>query len=240
MNTPKKPEPTDAEILALAEEWGIDPARLRFIDGGPDENGDTRAALAAEYWQLTDVRLRASTEAANGLYIAESTKIIDRALAASHTPRSFFMTRLWFPRLAARLGEQWSSTHRSSSVPTHGWKTSPDSICTGERWHPWSVPTRCPSPRPWRAHDGSSSWKTSSTTRTWVRSSGLRRASASTLSCSLPNAPTPCTGDPSACRWGRSSKCRGAASHDGRTDWGSCGRPASPSPRSRSRRTVFR
>ena len=118
MNTPKKPEPTDAEILALANEWGIDPTRLRFVDAGSGDAGsgvghdavdDSRTALTAEYWQLTDVRLRASTEAGNGLYIAESTKIIDRALAASHTPRSFFMTRLWFPRLAARLGGQWSS-----------------------------------------------------------------------------------------------------------------------------------
>lgn len=108
MNTPKKPEPTNAEILALAERWGIDTARLRFVDDADQADGVT-ASLSAEYSQLTDVRLRASMEAANGLYIAESTKIIGRALAASHTPRSFFMTRLWFPRLAELLGGQWAS-----------------------------------------------------------------------------------------------------------------------------------
>lgn len=113
MNTPKKPEPTDAEIRALAGEWGVDPARLRFIDAEPGDDDVVdrarTAALVAEYSQLTDVGLRTSTEAANGLYIAESTKIINRALAASHTPRSFFMTRLWFPRLVEQLGGPWSS-----------------------------------------------------------------------------------------------------------------------------------
>ena len=108
MNTPKKPEPTDAEIRALAGEWGIDPARLRFIDAGSsDDDASDRAgtaALVAEYSQLTDVGLRTSTEAANGLYIAESTKIINRALAASHTPQSFFITKLWFPQLVEPLG----------------------------------------------------------------------------------------------------------------------------------------
>ncbi|MGO1438759.1 MAG: TrmH family RNA methyltransferase [Brevibacterium yomogidense] len=112
MNTPKKPEPTDEEILALAQTWGIDVERLRFIDERSDDSegaAATRdtAALVAEYSQLTDVRLRASTEAANGLYIAESSKIINRALAAHHTPRSFFMTRLWFPRLVETLSSTW-------------------------------------------------------------------------------------------------------------------------------------
>ncbi len=115
MNTPKKHEPTDAEILALAERWGVDTARLRFVDDAGDSDGpahsdgtDETSALVAEYSQLTDVRLRASTEAANGLYIAESTKIISRALAASHVPRSFFMTRLWFPRLVEMLSGPWT------------------------------------------------------------------------------------------------------------------------------------
>ncbi|HLR45174.1 MAG TPA: RNA methyltransferase [Brevibacterium sp.] len=102
MNTPRKPEPTNEQILELAAASGIDTARLRFVDDLPDRE-------IAEYSQLTDVRLRASTEAANGLYIAESTKIIDRALAAGHAPRSFLMTRLWFPRLVEMLSGRWAS-----------------------------------------------------------------------------------------------------------------------------------
>src|SRR5699024_9500187 len=102
VNTPRKPEPTNEQILELAAASGIDTARLRFVDDLPDRE-------IAEYSQLTDVRLRASTEAANGLYIAESTKIIDRALAAGHAPRSFLMTRLWFPRLVEMLSGRWAS-----------------------------------------------------------------------------------------------------------------------------------
>lgn len=63
-----------------------------------------------DYRDLTDVRLRTSVEAANGLYIAESTKIITRALAVGHVPRSFLMSRRWFLRLAEELGGRWRST----------------------------------------------------------------------------------------------------------------------------------
>lgn len=49
----------------------------------------------ADYTGLTDVALRRRTEPANGLYIAESTQVIRRALAAGHRPRSFLMARKW-------------------------------------------------------------------------------------------------------------------------------------------------
>ncbi|GAA4507297.1 TrmH family RNA methyltransferase [Brevibacterium yomogidense] len=122
MNTPKTPEPSDEAVIAVAKQHGIDCDRLRFItggeggDGGSDErpggNASLRsstAALLTDYRDLTDVRLRSSMEAAHGLYIAESTKIITRALAAGHIPRSFFMSRLWFLRLAETLGGAWAS-----------------------------------------------------------------------------------------------------------------------------------
>ena len=41
----------------------------------------------ADYSQLTDVALRRKSEPAGGLYIAESTKVIARALEAGHRPR---------------------------------------------------------------------------------------------------------------------------------------------------------
>ena len=62
----------------------------------------------ADYTQLTDVALRKRLETANGLYMAESTKVITRAVAAGHEPRSFLMTRRWLedmrPVIAAAKG----------------------------------------------------------------------------------------------------------------------------------------
>lgn len=89
MNTPRKAEPTEAEIRALAAECGIDAGRLRFFD-------DLDVPELAAYTQLTDVRLRSAAEPEWGIYLAESTKIIRRALAAGHQPQSFLMSRRWF------------------------------------------------------------------------------------------------------------------------------------------------
>lgn len=109
MNTPKTPEPSDAAILEEAVRCGVDRGRLRFIDDFHSPGDAETAALLVDYRDLTDVRLRTSMEAANGLYIAESTKIITRALAVGHAPRSFLMSRRWFLRLAEKLGGEWAS-----------------------------------------------------------------------------------------------------------------------------------
>lgn len=68
-----------------------------------------------DYARLTDVALRRSTETANGLYIAESTKVITRAVAAGHVPRSILLQKQWlddvqdvvdaFPDVPVYLGE---------------------------------------------------------------------------------------------------------------------------------------
>jgi tRNA G18 (ribose-2'-O)-methylase SpoU len=49
----------------------------------------------ADYFGLTDVALRSRTEPAAGLYMAESSKVIERALRLGHRPRSFLMTERW-------------------------------------------------------------------------------------------------------------------------------------------------
>jgi tRNA G18 (ribose-2'-O)-methylase SpoU len=54
----------------------------------------------ADYVRLTDVALRRRTEPERGLYIAESEKVIRRALAAGHRPRSYLMARRWLDDLA--------------------------------------------------------------------------------------------------------------------------------------------
>jgi len=54
----------------------------------------------ADYTQLTDVHLRKVREPAEGLYIAESSRVLRRALAAGHRPRSFFLAEKWAGDLA--------------------------------------------------------------------------------------------------------------------------------------------
>jgi tRNA G18 (ribose-2'-O)-methylase SpoU len=53
-----------------------------------------------DYVGLTDVALRRRTEPERGLYIAESEKVIRRALAAGHRPRSYLMAERWLGDLA--------------------------------------------------------------------------------------------------------------------------------------------
>jgi tRNA G18 (ribose-2'-O)-methylase SpoU len=54
----------------------------------------------ADYVALTDVALRRRTEPQRGLYIAESEKVIRRALGAGHRPRSYLMAERWLTELA--------------------------------------------------------------------------------------------------------------------------------------------
>jgi tRNA G18 (ribose-2'-O)-methylase SpoU len=57
----------------------------------------------SDYRSLTDVALRRLSEPAGGLYIAESAKVIARALAAGHQPRSALLLEQWLPEIAALL-----------------------------------------------------------------------------------------------------------------------------------------
>ena len=49
----------------------------------------------SDYVSLTDVALRRKTEPAGGIYIAESSKVIRRALSAGHQPRSVLTAEKW-------------------------------------------------------------------------------------------------------------------------------------------------
>ncbi|MGA0565883.1 TrmH family RNA methyltransferase [Rathayibacter sp. KR2-224] len=57
----------------------------------------------ADFARLTDVALRRALEPAGGLYLAESTKVIARALAAGHIPRSVLLHERWLPDLEPLL-----------------------------------------------------------------------------------------------------------------------------------------
>ena len=59
----------------------------------------------ADFRSLTDVALRRVTEPAGGLYIAESSKVIARALAAGHQPRAALLLEQWLPELESLLAD---------------------------------------------------------------------------------------------------------------------------------------
>ncbi|MCU1444219.1 MAG: rRNA methyltransferase [Cryobacterium sp.] len=59
----------------------------------------------SDYSRLTDVALRRVLEPAGGLYIAESTKVITRALAAGHRPRSVLIQEQWLGDVEPLLAE---------------------------------------------------------------------------------------------------------------------------------------
>ncbi|WP_069387616.1 TrmH family RNA methyltransferase [Cellulosimicrobium cellulans] len=70
---------------------------VRVTDPADERLGD--------YTRLTDVALRAKHEPEKGLYIAESSTVIRRALAAGHRPRSFLMAERWLADLAPEIEE---------------------------------------------------------------------------------------------------------------------------------------
>lgn len=52
-----------------------------------------------DYVGMTDVALRKKLETEHGLYVAESTKVIMRAIQAGHRPRSFLTDKRWLEQL---------------------------------------------------------------------------------------------------------------------------------------------
>lgn len=66
----------------------------------PIQITDPADPRVADYVSLTDVALRRRTEPERGLYIAESEKVIRRALGAGHRPRSYLMAERWLTQLA--------------------------------------------------------------------------------------------------------------------------------------------
>ncbi|RLK49551.1 TrmH family RNA methyltransferase [Microbacterium telephonicum] len=67
-----------------------------------DDPADPRLA---DYRDLTDVTLRRVLEPAGGLYIAESAKVIARAVAAGHRPRSVLVQEKWLAEVELLAGE---------------------------------------------------------------------------------------------------------------------------------------
>ncbi|KHS53475.1 MULTISPECIES: TrmH family RNA methyltransferase [Brevibacterium] len=115
MNTPAKAPLTRQQVIARSGELGIAVERLRFFDeadlaagkagGGSSDGLDGRLEGMRDYTQLTDVALRSVREPAEGLFIAESSKIIRRVHAAGLSPRSFLTSPKWLFDLADIISE---------------------------------------------------------------------------------------------------------------------------------------
>ncbi|WP_151523325.1 TrmH family RNA methyltransferase [Serinicoccus kebangsaanensis] len=82
---------------------------------------DPRDPRVRDYFQLTDVALRRVLEPAEGLYLAESDKVIRRALAAGHRMRSLLLTPRWATDLPELVGPALAE-----GIPVH--VGSPDVI----------------------------------------------------------------------------------------------------------------
>ncbi|UJP38860.1 TrmH family RNA methyltransferase [Cellulomonas palmilytica] len=69
----------------------------------------------ADYVSLTDVALRSRHEPAKGLYIAESSTVLERALRAGHRPRSVLLAPRWVPDLERMVASLPSSAGAGGS-----------------------------------------------------------------------------------------------------------------------------
>ena len=76
-------------------------ASARVEPCASSEIGSADDERLADYRDLTDVALRRVLEPDGGLYIAESAKVIARALAAGHRPRSVLVQEKWLPDVEA-------------------------------------------------------------------------------------------------------------------------------------------
>ncbi|MFJ6416357.1 TrmH family RNA methyltransferase [Paeniglutamicibacter sp. NPDC091659] len=84
-----------ADISALRAQLGD---RLVIVDDATDPR-------VSDYVALSDAALRQRTDPEHGRYIAESSKVLRRALAAGHKPRSFFMANKWLESLSDVFAE---------------------------------------------------------------------------------------------------------------------------------------
>jgi tRNA G18 (ribose-2'-O)-methylase SpoU len=100
------------------------------------EVGSADDARLADYTRLTDAGLRTHLEAENGLFIAEGTKVITRAVAAGYPVRSMLLGRGRLADLPA-LGEAASGAPGSQpdSTPVYVVPDEVAELLTGYRVH---------------------------------------------------------------------------------------------------------
>lgn len=82
------------------------------------------------YARLTEVQLRNKLEPEKGVFVAESAKVIERALAGGMEPLSFLMTEKWLPQIEALL-DAAGCTGRTDGSPSDA--GAPTANCTATR-----------------------------------------------------------------------------------------------------------
>ena len=100
-----------------------------------------------DYVGLTDVALRSRREPELGLYMAESEKVIERALDAGHRPRSLLLSDRWLEPMAdlvARVAATGAPVCVGDAAAC--WSRSPASTCTAGRSRRCTGRRRCRSP----------------------------------------------------------------------------------------------
>ena len=177
----------------------ISPVTFHYLESADDPR-------VSDYTQLTDVHLRKLREPAEGMYIAESSRVLRRALAAGHRPRSFFLAEKWL-RGPGRTSSSSTRTCRPTSAAPPCSRRSPASTCTAAPWPPCTGRRRFRCPNCWPAPAGWRCWRTSWTTPTSAPSSAPRPPWAWTPSSSRRAAGTRCTGAASGSAWARCSRC---------------------------------
>ena len=109
------------------------------------EVGSADDVRLADYTRLTDSGLRTHLETEHGLFIAEGTKVITRAVAAGYPVRSMLLGRGRLADLPA-LGEAASGAPARDVLPVVRWEASrPARRCTSSRTRSRSAlpGTRC-------------------------------------------------------------------------------------------------
>lgn len=67
------------------------------------EIADLSDPLLDDYLRLSEAHLRLRSDIDNGIYIAESTMVVQRAISVGHVPRSFLLARKYLPQLEAEF-----------------------------------------------------------------------------------------------------------------------------------------
>jgi tRNA G18 (ribose-2'-O)-methylase SpoU len=93
----------------------------------------------ADYVRLTDVKLRTSLESAHGLFIAEGTKVINRAVAAGYPVRSLLLAE-------GRLGDLPALP--ATAAPVYVVPDETAERLTGYRIHRGALASLCRTPLP--------------------------------------------------------------------------------------------
>lgn len=183
---------------------------MRFIH--LDSIDDERVAA---YVNLTEIQLRNRLEPSKGLFIAESPKVIDRALAAGREPISLLVEESWIDGMSGMfdvIEKRWGD-----GIPVY--VASPEQLkrLTGYRLHRgalaamkrWSLPSVEEVCRGARRVAVMENIVDHTNVGALMRSAAALDVDAVLVT---PSCGDRCTGARHACPWARCSKCRGRAS----------------------------